>query len=90
MCKKGVTHIQYGSQEVVKNLSFSLNSKSVAISTTSVGQLVPQCPPPTRLWKMELPDVLHCRFINRHARKILKIYSESSFPDGSSDTNSAF
>jgi hypothetical protein len=30
---------------------------------------------------------LRCRFVHRHARKVLKTYSESSFPDGSNDTN---
>jgi hypothetical protein len=29
---------------------------------------------------------LHCRFVHRHARKVLKTYSESSFPDGSNDS----
>ncbi len=78
----------YGSQEVVKNLSFSSNSQSVAISTISVGQFVPQCPPPlTRLWKMVLPHVLHCCFVHRHARQILKTYSVSSLPDGSNENN---
>ncbi len=30
---------------------------------------------------------LHCRFIHRQARTILKTYSEFLFPDGSNDTN---
>ncbi len=37
---------------------------------------------------MVLLDVLRCRFVHRQARTILKTYSESSFPDGSNDTNS--
>jgi hypothetical protein len=46
MRKKVWEHI-YFSQEAVKNPSFSSNSKSIAISTTFVGQFVPQPPPPT-------------------------------------------
>ncbi len=34
-----------------------------------------------------LPDVLHCRFVLKCARKILKVYSEFSFPCASNDTN---
>jgi hypothetical protein len=69
---ESVTHIHmYGSQKVVKNLSFSSNSQSVSISTTSVAQFVPQRPlPPERLWKMTLPNVLHCRFVQRLAKQI--------------------
>jgi hypothetical protein len=77
MCKKkseSVTHIWV--TEGGENLLLSSNSQSVAISTTSVGQFVLQHPaPPTRLWKMVLPDVLCCHFIHRHARNILKTYS---------------
>jgi hypothetical protein len=52
--------------------------------------LVPQHPPPpTRLWKMVLPDVLHCRFVHRHVRTILNTYSKSSFPDGFNDNISS-
>ncbi len=38
------------------------------------------------VWKIMLPDVLHCRFVLRCARKILKVYSESPFPCASNDT----
>ncbi len=31
-------------------------------------------------------DVFCCHFVHRHARKVEKTYSESSFPDGSNDT----
>ncbi len=46
-----------------------------------------ESPPHTRLWKIVLQDLLHCRFIYRHAIKMLKTYSEFSFLDGSSETN---
>ncbi len=36
-------------------------------------------PSPQALRKMVLPDILHCRIIHRHARKLLKTYSDSSF-----------
>ncbi len=53
-----------------------------------MGQFVPLRPPqPPRLWKMVLPDVLHCCFVHRHARKTLKTYLEFSFPGDSNDMN---
>ncbi len=36
---------------------------------------------------MVLPDVLHCCFVHRHGRKIVKPYLESSFPGDSNDMN---
>jgi hypothetical protein len=57
-----------GSEESIIFIKFT----NVAISTTFVGQFVPQHLPPTRLWKMVLPDVLHCLYVHRHASKFLK------------------
>jgi hypothetical protein len=35
----------------------------------------------------EVIDVLSCRFVHRHRRKILKTYSESSSPGGFNETS---
>ncbi len=50
--------------------------------------ICPTAPPaPTRLWEMVLPDILHCSFIHRYARKIVKKNLEFTFPYGSNDNN---
>jgi hypothetical protein len=36
-------------------------------------------PPPPMLWKMVLPDILHCRFVQRHVGKILRHFQNPHF-----------
>jgi hypothetical protein len=81
-----VTHIwvKRGSEESIIFIKFI----KCSISTTSVGQFVPQHPPPppqgSGKWCCPTFSVA---VSFRHTRTILKTYSESSFQGTSNDTN---
>jgi hypothetical protein len=78
----------YGLQAVGKNPSYSWNSQIGAISTTSVGQFVPEHPlPPQGFGKWCCQTFCIAVFVHRYNIKILKTYSDSSFLDSSNDTN---
>jgi hypothetical protein len=77
------------SQEIVKNLSFPLNSESVCYFRYLCGLICPRAPTP-RLCKIMMPDILSCRFVHRHATKMLKTHSKSSFLGAPNDTKLCF
>ncbi len=82
---ESVTHT--GSQKVVENLSLSSNSQCSYFHYLC-GPICPTAPSsPHKALENGLARRLPCRIVHRQARKMLKIYSESSFLDGSNDTN---
>ncbi len=54
------------------------------------GNMCPTALPPSRRQKMMLTDILHCRFVHRHAIKIRMTYSESSWPNGSNNARFSY
>jgi hypothetical protein len=81
-----VTHIRVtgGSEESIIFVKF----RKCCFFHYLCGPICPTSPPsPHKALEMVLPDVLRFRFVHRYVRTILKTYSESSFLDGSNDSN---
>ncbi len=73
----------------MRNLSFC-KIPEVLLFQQPVAIFVPQSPlnligPEQQ--KMVLPDVLHCRFVHRHAKNVYFTQSKCSWPDDSKHTN---